>query len=101
MLQSVVYSSSTGLWKVKSPEGESRYSSALSSTLALDGGGWSTPRLGHFTPGKETQYPFYRGWGASGMISTGAENLAPTGIRWAVKPVASRYTDAIQAHFVC
>ena len=35
------------------PEGEQMYSSTLPSTSALDGGGWSTPRPGHFTPGKE------------------------------------------------
>jgi hypothetical protein len=29
-------------------------------TLALDRGGWSTPRPGRFTPGKETRYPLYR-----------------------------------------
>jgi hypothetical protein len=34
------------------PEGESRYSSTLSLTSALYEGGWSTPRLGRFTPGK-------------------------------------------------
>jgi hypothetical protein len=28
-----------------------------SLTSALDGGGLSTPRSGHFTPGKETRYP--------------------------------------------
>jgi hypothetical protein len=41
-------------------EGEKRYSSTLSSTLALDGGGWSIPSPGHFTPRKDTQYPLYR-----------------------------------------
>ena len=35
------------------PEGEQMYSSTLPSTSALDGGGWSTPRLGRFTPGKD------------------------------------------------
>jgi hypothetical protein len=35
------------------PEGEQRYSSTLSLTSALDGGGWSTPRIGRFTPGKD------------------------------------------------
>ena len=32
------------------PEGEQMYSSTLPSTSALDGGGWSTPRPGSFTP---------------------------------------------------
>jgi len=35
------------------PEVEQRYSSTLSLTLALDGGGWTMPRPGHFTPGKD------------------------------------------------
>jgi hypothetical protein len=35
------------------PEGEQMYSSTLPSTSALDVGGWSTPRLGRFTPGKD------------------------------------------------
>ena len=35
------------------PEGEQMYSSTLPSTLALDGGGWSTQRLGRLTPGKD------------------------------------------------
>jgi hypothetical protein len=30
-----------------------------SSTSALDGGGWLTPRPGRFTPGKETRYVLY------------------------------------------
>ena len=37
------------------------YSSfTLSLTSEPDGGGWLTPRLGRFTPGKETRYPLYR-----------------------------------------
>jgi hypothetical protein len=35
------------------PEGEYRYSFTLSLTSALDGGGWSTPRPGRFTPGND------------------------------------------------
>ena len=31
----------------------SRFIALLSSTLALDGGGWSMPRPGRFTPGKD------------------------------------------------
>jgi len=33
--------------------GEQMCSSTLPSTSALDGGGWSTPRPGRFTPGKD------------------------------------------------
>ena len=35
------------------PQVELKYTCALSLTSALDGGGWSTPRLGRFTPGKD------------------------------------------------
>jgi hypothetical protein len=35
------------------PEGEKMYSSTLSLTSVLDGGGWSTPHSGHFTPGND------------------------------------------------
>ena len=35
------------------PEGEQMCSSTLPSTSALDGGGWSAPRYGRFTPGKD------------------------------------------------
>jgi hypothetical protein len=36
------------------------YSSTLSSTSALDGGGLSTPRPGCFNPGKDARYTCYR-----------------------------------------
>jgi hypothetical protein len=65
------------------PEGKQRYSSILSLTSALNGCGWSTPRPGHFTPGKETRYPLCRrlgGW-APGPVWTGAEISPSTGIR--------------------
>jgi len=39
----------------ESPEEEQRYSSTLSLTLALDGGGWSTPCTGRFIPGKDLE----------------------------------------------
>ena len=44
-------------------------------------GGWSTPRPGRFTPGKD-RVPIVQeaGW-VPGPVWTGAENLAPTGIR--------------------
>ena len=35
------------------PEGEQLYSFTLPSTSALDRSGWSTPRLGRFTPRKD------------------------------------------------
>jgi hypothetical protein len=42
------------------PDGEQKYTSTVSLTSALDGGGWLMLRRGRFTPGKETQNPFYR-----------------------------------------
>ena len=36
------------------------YSSTLPSTSALDGGEWSTPRPGRFTPRGKTRYTSYR-----------------------------------------
>jgi len=64
------------------PVGGYRYRRTLSLTSGLDGGGWSTPRPGRFTPGKDT-VPIVQeaGW-APGQVRTTAENLAPpTGIR--------------------
>ena len=70
------------------------YSSTLPLASALDWGGWSTLRLGSFTPGKDPA-PIVEeaGW-APGPVWTGAENLAPIGIRSPyLQPVASRYSD--------
>jgi hypothetical protein len=36
------------------------YSYTLSLTSALDGGGWSKPRLGRLTSGKETCWQLYK-----------------------------------------
>ena len=44
----------------KFPEEEKKYNSTLSLTSALDGDAWSKAWSGGFTPGKYTQYPFYR-----------------------------------------
>jgi hypothetical protein len=58
------------------------------------GGGWSTPRPGRFTPGKDPVLIVQEvGW-APGLVRKDAGNLAPTGIRpRTVQPIASRYTD--------
>jgi hypothetical protein len=72
------------------PQGKQRYNSTLSLTLALDEGGWSTPRPGRFTPGKESRYPLYRRLGGDpGLVWTCAENLAPTRIRSQDRPARS------------
>ena len=68
------------------PEEEQMYSSTLPSTSALDGGGWSTPRPGRFTPGKDpVPIVLEAGW-APGPVLTRTKNLAPTGIRSPDRP---------------
>jgi hypothetical protein len=71
------------------------YRSTLSLTLALDGGGWSNPRPGRFTPGKETRYPFYRRLdGPQGRSGRLRKISPPPGFDpRIVQPVASRCTD--------
>jgi hypothetical protein len=53
--------------------------------MALDWDGWLTPHPSHFTPGKETRYPFYsieqEAARASGPVWTGRKNLVPIGVR--------------------
>jgi hypothetical protein len=84
------------------PEREWRYNSTLSLTSSLDGGVWSTPRPGRFTPGKETRYPLYRRLGRPQGRSGRVRKISPQ-TRFdprTVQSVASRYTDwAIPAFF--
>ena len=61
------------------------YSSTLSLTSALDGGVWSTPLPGRFAPNKEPVSIVQTSW-APRPVWTGAENLAPTGIRSPDRP---------------
>ena len=74
----------------KSQRGEYRYRSTVSLTSVLDGGGWSTPRPGRFTPGKDP-VP---------IVWNGAENLVPTGIRSPDRPARSEslYRLSYPAH---
>jgi len=63
--------------------------------------GWSTPRPGRFTSGKETRYPFYKTLGGpkgrSGRVRESPHN--PGFDPKIVQPVANRYTaPAILAH---
>ena len=67
-------------------EGEKRYSSTLFLSWTLDGGVWSPPRPGRFTPGKDpVPIVLEAGW-APGPAWMFAENLAPTGIRSPDRP---------------
>ena len=56
-------------------------------TSALDGGRWSAPRPGRFTPGKDPVPIVQEARWAPGPVWTSAENLAPTGIRSPDLPV--------------
>jgi hypothetical protein len=70
------------------PEGVYEYSSTRSLTSALDEGGSLTPRLGRFTLGETITIVQNAGW-ATKQISTGAENLVPTGTRSKDRPARS------------
>jgi hypothetical protein len=64
-------------------------------------GGWSTPRPGRFTPGKETRYPLHRTMGGPQGRSGRVPNISPPpGLDpRTVQHVPCRYTDwAIPAH---
>jgi hypothetical protein len=67
------------------PEGEQRDSSTLPSTSALDGVGIQSHAPAALPPEK-TLYHCTGGWVAPGPIWTGAENLAPTEIRFPDRP---------------
>ena len=77
------------------PEGEQMYSSTLPSTSVIDVGGWSAPRPGRFTPGKETLYPLYRRLGGprAGLDGCGKSRPPPGFDPLTVQPVASSYMD--------
>ena len=77
---------------------------ALSLTSALDGGGWSIPRPGRFTPGKDPVLTVYGAVWVPGTVWTGAENLALTRIRSPDRPVSSeslyRLTYPGHVHYI-
>jgi hypothetical protein len=72
----------------------SRDITTLSLTSALDGGGWSTPRPGRFTPGKDpVSFVREAGW-VPGPVETVRKNTSPPEFDpRTVQPEASRYTD--------
>ena len=65
------------------------YRSTFTPTSALDGDGWSSPRPGRFTPGKDPVPIVQKAGWAPGPVWTGAENLVPTGIRSPDRPARS------------
>ena len=71
------------------------YSSTLTVTSALDGGGWLTLRPSLFSPGIETWYPRYRRLGEPHGQAGRLWKISPSpGLDpRTVQPVASRYSD--------
>ena len=66
-------------------------------TSALDGGGWSTPRPGRFTPMKDLLPIVFEAdceWAPRTGLDGCRKSLPPTGFDpRTVQPVANRYTD--------
>jgi hypothetical protein len=89
---------------MKARKGGRRIAVLISLTSALDGGGWSTPRSGRFTFGKETNYPLYSRLGEPQGLSGQVWKISPPlGFdHRTVQVVSSRYTDyVIPAHVLC
>ena len=61
----------------KAHKGQKRYRFTLSLASAQDGGGWSTPRPGRFTPRKDPVPTVQEAGQAPGTIWSCVENLAP------------------------
>ena len=82
------------------PEGEQWYSSTLSLTWELDGGGCLTPHPGRFTPGKEAQYSFHRRLvGLQGRSGRVRKISPPPGFDLrTVQSVPSRYTAELYSY---
>jgi hypothetical protein len=68
------------VWLLKARRGSRRTAVLFTSTSALDGGGWSTPRPGRFTPGKDPLRIVQEAGLAPGPVWRDGENLASTGI---------------------
>ena len=77
------------------PEGEQMYSSTLPTTSALDGGGWSAPRPGRFTPWGRPGTHCIGGWvGPRADLDGCRKSRPPPGFDpRTVQPVANRHTD--------
>ena len=71
------------------PEGVT-YIATLSLISALDVGGWSTPRLGRFTPGIVRVSILYEAGWATGPVWTVAEKFDHAGIQSWNRPTRSQ-----------
>ena len=80
------------------PEGEQKYSSTLSLTSALDGGGWLTPLPARFTPGKETRDTLYGRLGGPQGRSERGRKISPPPVFdvQTAQPIASRCIEYVQ-----
>ena len=65
------------------------YSSTISLTSELDGCGWSTPRLGCFTPGKDPVHIVQEAGWVPRLVWTDMKIFAPTGIQSPDPPARS------------
>ena len=76
-------------------DGQYRYSSTLSLTLALHWDGWLMPDPGRFIPGEDTQYPLCRRLGGSSGLSGKEGKISPSPVvrTQTVQAVWSHYTD--------
>jgi hypothetical protein len=72
-----------------------RSRATLSLTLALDGGGWSTPHPCRFTPGNETWYPLYSRLGGPQGWSVWVQKILPSPgfVLQTIQPIVSRCAD--------
>ena len=78
----------------ESTQGARRYSSTLSLTSTLHGGGWLAPHSGRFIPGLQTLYhPLYRKLGGLQCQTERVRTISPPpGFKpRTVQPVASRH----------
>jgi len=91
------------LYRLYGPKGEERYSSTLYWPTALEGDEGSASRPGRSLPPGKDLIPIVQeaGW-APGQVWTGAENLAPTGIRSPDRPARSQslYWLSYPAHII-
>ena len=70
-------------------------------------GGWLTPRPGRFTAGNDPVSVVQETWWGPGSVWTGAENLAPTGIRSPDRLARSKslyrlsHRNPVRCNYVC
>ena len=74
----------------RGPEGEYKYSSTLSLTSALDGVG-DQRHARTLILGKDPEHIVQEAGWVSGLVWRGAENLDPTGIRFADRPARNYF----------